>query len=274
MAQESAAAGQGFGIGATLSTSLAVLGRNLVTFVAIAVLIGIPYILVIMIGAGAAGVTQGADGAESMSVAMGATMAIGGLVALLTYVVAQAAINYGAFQDLRGQKPVLGDCLRHGFAAMPRVIGAGIMAILVVFGGMIVATFLAFIPVVGILVMIAAMVGAFILFIMWWVIIPVLVVEKTGIIECFGRSRALTAGNRWRILGLLIVVGLLQGMVNGVVQFVGRGGGSLMLVSLVLTVAVMLVFIAFNSVLTAVGYYYLRSAKEGIVIDDIVRVFD
>ena len=98
------------------------------------------------------------------------------------------------------------------------------------------------------------------------------VVEKTGVLECFGRSRALTAGNRWRILLLLIVVGLGQGVINFILQMIGQIGG--VWLAVILTLAVSLFFIAFNAVLTAVGYYTLRSAKEGIIIDDIARVFD
>jgi hypothetical protein len=273
MAQDSMAAGQRFEIGTTLSTTLSVLGRNIVTFLAIAVLIGIPYILVIVIGIGVAPRGQ-PDGSPGMSVAVGAMMAIGGLVAFLTYVVAQAAINFGAFQDLRGQKPEIGECLRRGFAAMPRVIGAGLIAILAAAGIMIVVSFLAFIPIIGLIVMLVAFGFALALFINWWVIIPVIVVEKTGVLECFGRSRALTAGNRWRILGLMLLVGIAQGIINFIAQKLLGGGGGMLVVGLILTVAVMLFFIAFNAVLTAVGYYYLRSGKEGIVIDDIVRVFD
>jgi hypothetical protein len=273
MTQESLAADQKFAIGTVLSTSLAVLGRNFATFIGIAVLIGIPYIIVTVIGMGA--VPQGpVEGMESgsMSMAVAGMMMVGGLVALLTYVVAQAAINFGTFQDLRGQKAEIGECLRQGLAAMPRVIGAGLLAVLAAAVIMLVISFLAFIPIVGIVIMIVGFAAAIALFINWWVIIPVVVVEKTGVLECFGRSRALTAGNRWRILLLLIVVGLGQGVINFILQMIGQIGG--VWLAVILTLAVSLFFIAFNAVLTAVGYYTLRSAKEGIIIDDIARVFD
>jgi hypothetical protein len=155
---------------------------------------------------------------------------------------------------------------------MPRVIGAGLLAMLAATAIVLVISFLAFIPIVGIIIMVVAVVAAIALFINWWVIIPVVVVEKTGVIECFGRSRTLTAGNRWRILGLLIVVGIAQGVINLILQVIAHMGG--LWVAVILMLAISLFFIAFNAVLTAVGYYYLRSEKEGIVIDDIVRVFD
>jgi len=268
MAQESMGAGQGFSIGAALSTSMAVLGRNFTTFLVLVVLVGIPYIIITVIGMGAAG-SQAGDG---MSMALGGMMIVGGLVALLTYVVAQAAINYGTFQDLRGQKAEIGECLRQGLAGLPRVLGAGLLALLGAGALMLILSFLAFIPVVGIIIMVIAFVAVFVLLVNWWVIIPVLVVEKTGVFECFGRSRALTAGNRWRILGLLIVVAVAQIVINFILQIVGHLGG--IWLAMILMLAVSLFFIAFNSVLTGVGYYYLRAGKEGIVIDDIARVFD
>jgi len=268
MTQENVGAGQRFSIGNVLSTSLAVLGRNFITIFGLVVLVGIPYIIVTVIGMGGAG-SQAEGG---MSVALGGMMVVGGLVALLTYVVAQAAINYGTFQDLRGQRAEIGECLRHGLASMPRVIGAGLLALLAAGGLMLILSFLAFIPIVGIIIMVIAFVAAFVLLINWWVIIPVIVVEKTGVFECFGRSRALTSGNRWRILGLLFVVGLAQGVINFILQMIGQIGG--IWVAVILMLAVSLFFIAFNAVLTAVGYYYLRVEKEGIVIDDIARVFD
>jgi hypothetical protein len=38
--------------------------------------------------------------------------------------------------------------------------------------------------------------------------------------------------------------------------------------------AVSVVITAYASVLTSVGYYYLRAEKEGVLIDDIAKVFD
>jgi hypothetical protein len=42
----------------------------------------------------------------------------------------------------------------------------------------------------------------------------------------------------------------------------------------ILNSLIMLFFSAFACVLAAVGYYYLRAEKEGIIIDDLAKVFD
>jgi hypothetical protein len=42
----------------------------------------------------------------------------------------------------------------------------------------------------------------------------------------------------------------------------------------VINLAVMFVVMAFASVLSAVVYYLLRAEKEGIMIDDLAKVFE
>ena len=54
--------------------------------------------------------------------------------------------------------------------------------------------------------MILVIVPGIILLLMWWVYIPAIVVEGKGIIGAFGRSRELTRGRRWHILGLAVIV--------------------------------------------------------------------
>jgi hypothetical protein len=43
---------------------------------------------------------------------------------------------------------------------------------------------------------------------------------------------------------------------------------------MIVNIIVMFFFTAFAGVMVAVGYYYLRAEKEGIIIDDIAKVFD
>jgi hypothetical protein len=180
---------------------------------------------------------------------------VSSIILLLTNVLSQSAINYGTFQDLRGQKASFGDCLGRGLAMLPRVVIGAILATIAVAIGLV----LFFIP-------------GIILLLMWWVFVPVIVVEGAGITAAFGRSRALTKGHRWGILGLLIIVGVLQAVVQMIVGFIGGVLGTL--VTEVLDLIVTFGFTAFGAVLCAVGYYYLRAEKEGVVIDDIARVFD
>ena len=118
-----------------------------------------------------------------------------------------------------------------------------------------------------------------ILILMWWVYIPAVVVESKGIIEAFGRSRELTRGRRWHILGLIVVIAILLIAVSFVVVLVvgisaasspdGVGFGAI-IIGYVLNALVT----AFNAVLVAVSYYYLRAEKEGVDANEIARIFD
>ena len=65
-----------------------------------------------------------------------------------------------------------------------------------------------------------------ILSVMWSVCLPAVVAERTGISGAFGRSRALTKGARWRILGiglLTFVIYFLVAAVVGVASLAATG---------------------------------------------------
>jgi hypothetical protein len=59
--------------------------------------------------------------------------------------------------------------------------------------------------------------GLFLLTI-WAVIAPVIVVERTGALDAFGRSRALVRGHGWTVFGIVLISGLLSGIASGVLQ--------------------------------------------------------
>jgi hypothetical protein len=244
-----------FSIGAVIGSSFGVYARNFVSFSILALLIGaISLVLGLLM-------PQPTE-AEMMAgqVSWGA-IGLGAIAAILVNGLTQAAIIYGTFQDLRGQKAGIGDCIARGLATMiPVIVGSILLSL-----GIGIAALFLIIP-------------GIILALMWWVYIPVIVVEGKGVMGSFGRSRELTRGRRWHILGLLIVVILLSvvasfivGLVVGVAVL---GGGGSVLVASILQYVVMSIVTAFSAILVAVGYYYLRAEKEGINIDDIARVFD
>src|SRR6185295_18388499 len=103
---------------------------------------------------------------------------------------------------------------------------------------------------------------------------PVTVVERPGIFAAFGRSAELTRGNRWRVFGISLVVGVIGWVINllaGLTSLVTAGNAYAMsLVGWIATAALIVV----GSVVAAVVYYYLRIAREGVSIEDIAAVFD
>ena len=246
-----------FTIGNVLGTSFSVLGRNIVPFAVITIIVAIPSILltrfyginpVAMMEAARAGYFSASDFSSRMFVYW--------LVVTLTSSLVSAALVYGTFQDLRGQPASVGDAITRGFSLLvPVILAALAYSILLTIGFV-----LLFVP--GIVIMVAL-----------WVYMPAIVVEKRGVGGAFSRSRELTKGRRWSIFGVLIVVGVMYWIASWIIGFVfglafGLGGvfWASQLAKILLTL--------FAAVLTAVGYYYLRADKEGIAIHDLAAVFD
>jgi len=241
-----------FNIGRVLVESCQVLLRNFVPFMVITIVIAIPSFII-----GQLSIADPADPKQVFS----ASGLIGWLVGLLTTALTQSALTYGTLQDLRGQRAGLAECVSRGLAATPKVaIAALLWSILV---GL--ASLLLFIPGV-------------ILIVMFWVYVPAIVVENAGITESLGRSRALTRGHRWSIFGLFALVFIvIFGLEYLVLTKVGVEGLAAAVHSgwlLWAASAISVLVTAYVSVMTSVGYYYLRAEKEGVFIDDIARVFD
>ncbi len=48
----------------------------------------------------------------------------------------------------------------------------------------------------------------------WAVIVPVIVIERSGVLASFGRSRALVRGHGWHVFGTLVLVYIIMLVVN------------------------------------------------------------
>jgi hypothetical protein len=57
----------------------------------------------------------------------------------------------------------------------------------------------------------------------WAVIVPVIVIERAGAMDSFGRSRRLVRGDGWRVFGVIVVLFLLQIIVGGVLNAIIGG---------------------------------------------------
>jgi accessory gene regulator protein AgrB len=255
MTQEiiSAAPGEQFGVGKVLSTSAAVLGRNIIPFGFIAIVLAIPTMLLEWFWNPAV---------NPAAAQLGSTWGYTGLVYLLSIVtngLVTATLVYGSFQDLRGQKVNIGACFSRGFAALfPIAIAALGYGIAVGFG-----TLLLIVP-------------GIILSTMFWLYAPAIVVEKKSVGDAFGRSSELTKGKRWHVFGILLTIILLMVIANATFGsfLVGISGSVGIVPILIVTYVVNAVLGAFMSVAATVTYYYLRADKEGIEVEDIAKLFD
>jgi len=279
---------QDFAVGTVISNSLSVLFRNVVTFAVVTVVGAIPMIVLLLLGV-ASFPMAGLAARQGIDLTGGVTagLVVFFIIAVLTYLLIQSAISFGTFQDLRGERARIGDCIGRGLAVLPRVFLSSILLFLVFAVIAIVGMFVGSLLLAGLFVgstsISSAVVGSLVtmlvtlaplitMAVIWWVFVPAIVVERAGSIACFGRSSTLTRGNRWRVFGvlaLLFVTNLIAGIVVGLItRLVG------VVIGEILNAIVSLFFMALSAVMAAVGYYYLRADKEGFGVDDLAKVFD
>jgi hypothetical protein len=245
---------ENFRIGRVISRSLGILSGNFGKFFILACIPMLPILFLGLFVVGRPDTLNGL-GANPSGAVVGATFGMGLLTAFL-YIFSQAVVLYGAFQAMRNRSFAIGESLGVGFARFLPIIG------LLFFMGLAVgiSTLLLIVP--GVIV-----------YCMLFVALPVCVVERLGPFESMGRSATLTKGNRWRIFGLLFLLGLVSVIVEIVLQAVMIVVGGVV----VGAIAVFLwkvIYSAFAAIATVGVYHDLRVAKEGIDIDRIAAVFD
>jgi hypothetical protein len=251
-----------FSIASSLSTTFGVLGRNFVPMMTIAAIVtaiqsAIEYVL------------SGGD-------VMGGESSGGSFLNILSYGFITAPLTYATFQDLRGTRVGISDMMSGGFKKIGRVIGAafavGVVAVVMVLG----AVFLYFASeFLGIAAGIAATIAVLYIFVAWFALVPVLVVEDVKFFAGFGRAAALSAGRRWGLLGLLLIYGVIVAAISAVIfGIIGFIAVAAPLVGLILMIPLFALYSVLGAILPAVVYYLLRAEKEGVGIDEIAKVFD
>jgi hypothetical protein len=248
--------------GRVVQLAFGVIGRHLALFVGLAIVIAIPlFIFQLTV------VNLALDAAAGVMDFNPATLFGGFAVYLLCYVVVQGATIHATVADLTGRPVAIGESLAVGLREFLPLIGIAILFALGVFVGLI----LLVIP--GIILML-----------MWSAAIPARVVERTGILDSFGRSRALTRGNKWRIFLVFVIFVVLEialGMVIGAIVLVfgvaDAAAGAFAPTTIARAVGETIV----NSIVAIVGsaliaalYYELRVTKEGIGPEALASVFD
>lgn len=240
-----------FRVGAVFSRAFNLLFSDFFKFFLLAALAWSPLIVVGVIF-GAAMIVGG--GAMSTGGVVGVIAA--GVISGALYVLSQAVVLYGAIERMRGNSFAIGASLRVGLTRFPPILG---LLFCLGFG-------------LG-LGLILLVVPAIILAMMWYVALPVCVVERQGPIASLSRSAELTKGNRWRIFGIALILYIANSIVQNIIQFalLALGGQG------VSAVGVFLWFVlesAFSSIVIAVVYHDLRVAREGIDVDRIAAVFE
>ncbi len=190
--------------------------------------------------------------AADVALAMGISQAL----YIVFNVFAGAAVVDVAIGDMRGRPVGMSKALR---VALRRFFPA-LVATMAVVGLAILGLALMIVP--------AAIVVS-----MFFVVVPVCVVEGLGPVQSMRRSAELTKGFRWRIFALWFAILMTEIIVQMELDQAIRPFGyfALVLASQVLWDVIVG---AFAAVATAVTYRDLRVAKEGVDTDQVATVFD
>jgi hypothetical protein len=201
-------------------------------------------------------------------------------LAIVLIVLSQAIVFYGAIQDMRRRPVNLAEGLKIGLRRFFPLVGLAVVVILPLLAlALMVAVVVGIVPdLIYASPLIAIPVG--VLLLIWSMGTPVCVVERLGPFRSLSRSRALTKGHLWKILGLFLVtvipaviVGLILGAAMGIAGVLSPGSG-LSAALQAITLLWNAIWSAYFAVVIAVAYHDLRVAKEGIDTDQIAAVFE
>lgn len=253
-----------FDIARVIQQTFGVLGRNIVTFGILGlVLSGIPTGIIAFLQYG---MMKGQlhnmanGGGLDLSVGPIAAGSLGGIAALITTTILQGALIHATVQDLNNQPASVAASLATGLRNFLPLIAVTILFFIAFAVGMV----LLVVP--GVMIACA-----------WCVAVPSLVADRTGVFGAFSRSAELTRGNRWQIFGLLVIVVVLEWLISAIfnaisgVGVIGMSSGNpfeaaermMSPLFLILSVIRQTVGAVIGATAAAVIYVELRRAREG-----------
>jgi hypothetical protein len=162
-----------------------------------------------------------------------------------------ASLTYGVVMELHGTRQSLRTCIQTGFKQLVPVIGVVVVSTLGIAGGLV----LLVVP--GVILMLA-----------WYVVVPVAIIERPGVMATLKRSRELTMGYKAQLFALVLVTSLPVALLPYATESI------LSDVEYVIVTAVSGALIgSFIAVTTAVAYTALRQVKEGTRVPEIASAF-
>lgn len=186
-----------------------------------------------------------------------------GLISLFVSAFLEACLFFTTFSELSGRRASPVEILTNGGKFFLRLFAVNLFFFLAVGLGLI----LLVVP--GLMLALA-----------WCVAGPALVVERLGITDVFGRSAELTRDNRWRLLGLAVIIAVVSWILQkiaGIYDFGSMGPDFTFFFSptrLVLAAILNTFMTAIWLVGLAVVYVELRGVKEGLAPASLATVFD
>jgi hypothetical protein len=104
-----------------------------------------------------------------------------------------------------------------------------------------------------------------ILLTIWAVVAPVIVVERSGVMNSFGRSRELVRGNGWQVFGVIFVVFLITFIVGLVFGAIGAGISDSLGMQIVVNLIASTVTAPIAALAAATIYFRLLAIGDGAV---------
>ncbi len=260
-APHATAAWPDFAVGKVLSTSFGIYFQNFGPILILTVLIYLPWYLLFGINFYNLTVAPRSE-TGGPPIGYGTIMFLSSVVSVLLSYVMTGALIYGVFQRLRNRAFNVSRCITVALQRFLPIVGvslvaglaAGLAALLLIIPGLVVYCTL-------------------------WVAVPATVVERTGVFASLRRSAQLTKGYRFSIFGVMLVYVIVAVFGNYVLNALvgallgGLGASSVWLLGAV-DALISSAIGALSAVITAVGYYELRTAQEGIGVEQLVEVFD
>jgi hypothetical protein len=279
-------------LGEMMDAAIKIVGKNFKVLMPMAALLVAPFQIVGALATVSVRdeVQRVADGGtpKFSNATVGALVATG-VLGLLGTVVVTGALTWFIAEYCVGRTPGAGQAVRFGLRRTPVTIGTYLLLVLVAFVVSIPAIALvalgAFIDSVPIIVI--AFVVFFVMF-MWVFIrlscaVPAIIVERLGPVRALKRSFGLVKGFYWKVLGTLIITGLLLGIVaqvitaiiNGILGALGGGNKGFEFVWLAVggTVA-QAVTAPVSAAIAVLLYMDLRIRKEGFDLEVLARSLD
>lgn len=235
-----------FSISNVFSNTFGVIARNAPLFLGLSlIIVGLPQLLI--------GLFVTPETTDPTAFISNPGNIIGSIAFWLLSIVLQASLIVASANDLAGRPVNFGECVNRAFGKLLPLIGLGIVvAIGVTFGLLLV------------------IVPGVILYLMWIVAVPALMVENIGVFEALSRSSALTKGSRLKLLGLIIVFivfSIIIAIPFGVLTMISTTLSALSS-ALISTASA-----AVGSAGIAAVYIELRGTKEGTSSEQLASVF-
>lgn len=255
-----------FRVGAVLSKTFSILGKNFITFLVLAIILYLPVDLILIVAVSSLDFSD----LKSLEDVAYTILTFTGILVLANLVVGavlSGTLTYAVVEELRGNRPSIGACLSMGLKRLVPVILVSLLFALAIGVGLV----LCIIP--GIILMT-----------MYYVAVPVAVVERPGIFASLSRSSELTDGYRGQVFGIVIVLGIINYLLTNFLpaQFLGDPESfrtaeeftSYLQNSTYFGLAVGIFTSLLSATAAAVTYHDLRVSKDGIGVEELAAVFE